>query len=162
MSFGARPSLCSGLAPQDDEHLAGGWKGGWVYLLRCSDRSLYTGFTSYRDVETRVAEHNDAKYIGYTSYRRPVALVWAKWFDDLRNAHVAERRLKGWSRTKKEALVAANEDKLSALSKRRAGRPPYEEKPKSRRELSGVFQAVGSRHPEVRPGAKRRRAPKDD
>ena len=162
MSFGARPSLISGLAPQDDERHDVAWKGGWVYMLKCSDQSFYVGSTSFDDVETRVAEHNDAKYVGYTSYRRPVILVWAKWFDDLRDAHDAERRLKGWSRAKKKALVAQDEGRLLALSRRRAGHAKREQRPMTRRELTTEFQASGARHPEVRPGAKRRGAPKDE
>ena len=84
--------------------------GGWTYMLRCSDQSFYVGSTSYRDVETRVSEHNGARYPGYTANRRPVILVWAKWFDDLRDAHATERRLKGWSHEKKEALSCLNPD----------------------------------------------------
>lgn len=161
MSFGARPSLISGLAPQDDEHRDVPWKGGWTYMLRCSDESFYVGSTSYEDVGQRVAEHNDAKFVGYTSYRRPVVLVWAKWFEDLRDAHDAERRLKGWSRAKKKALVDKDESRVIALSTRRAGKPRHEKKPMTRRELTTEFQASGARHPEVRPGAKRRGGPKD-
>jgi putative endonuclease len=161
MSFGARPSLISGLAPQDDGQMRAGWKGGWTYMLRCSDQSFYVGSTSYEDVEVRVAEHNDARYVGYTSYRRPVRLVWARQFADLRDAHATERRLKGWSRAKKLALITQDEEHLIALSQRRAGQPAPEEKVKTKRELTSEFQASGARHPEVRPGAKRRGAPKD-
>ncbi|MGH6872810.1 MAG: GIY-YIG nuclease family protein [Rhizomicrobium sp.] len=141
---------------------------GWAYMLRCSDDSLYAGSTSYDDVHTRVDEHNDAKYIGYTSRRRPVVLVWAKRFDDLRDAHGTERRLKGWSRAKKLALIASDAQKLKALSKRRAGRPADLQPKPTKREASVDFHAIGarkqftqtpprSRHPEVRA----QRAPKE-
>jgi putative endonuclease len=130
--------------------------GGWTYMLRCADRSYYVGSTSYNDVGLRVAEHNDAKFAGYTAARRPVELVWSRWFDDLRDAHETERRLKGWSRAKKEALLDGNADKLRLLSRRRAGK--LKEKPRiSKRELATSFNLTGSRHPEARA----ERAPKD-
>jgi len=131
-------------------------------MLRCSDQSFYVGSTSYKDVEARVIEHNDAKYVGYTTFRRPVVLVWAMWFDDLRDAHATERRLKGWSRAKKKALITEDEKTLTELSRRRGGLPPPKEKARSKRDLTAEFQASRARHPEVRPGAKRRGAPKDE
>ena len=137
-------------------------------MLRCSDSSFYVGSTSYDDVETRVAEHNDAKYIGYTTSRRPVVLVWARKFADLRDAHATERRLKGWSRAKKHALIAEDGIALKQLSKRRGGLTEIQPPKPSKRALSDVFNATGarrqkpatpprSRHPEVRA----KRAPKD-
>jgi putative endonuclease len=125
-------------------------------MLRYSDQSYYVGSSSYADVRTRVDEHNDAKFFGYTASRRPVVLVWSKWFEDLREAHVTERRLKGWSRTKKEALIASDADRLKQLSKRRVGKPKAKRRP-SKRELARQFHLTGSRHPEVRA----QRAPKD-
>jgi putative endonuclease len=129
---------------------------GWAYMLRCSDRSYYVGSTSYEDVQPRVDEHNDAKYFGYTASRRPVVLVWSKRFNDLRDAHDAERRIKGWSRAKKEALIASDSGGLKQLSQRRAGKPKTAPRP-SRRELVQSFHSSGARHPEVRA----QRAPKD-
>ena len=79
--------------------------GGWCYMLRCSDESYYVGSTSHEDVETRVGEHNEGKFDGYTAKRRPVALVWAEQCGDLRDAQMLERRIKGWRREKKEALI---------------------------------------------------------
>ncbi len=131
--------------------------GGWTYMLRCSDQSLYVGSTSYNDVGIRVAEHNDAKYIGYTAARRPVTLVWSRWFDDLRDAHDMERQVKGWSRAKKLALLKDDIPVLKQLSKRRMGNP--EKKPRlPKRALAGQFQSLGARHPEARA----QRATKDD
>jgi putative endonuclease len=88
-------------------------------MLLCSD--LYVGSTSHSDVEVRVDEHNDGKFWGYTMSRRPVKLLWAEWFGDLRAAHARERQLKGWSRVKKLALVDRNTDKLKDASRRRGG-----------------------------------------
>ena len=92
--------------------------GGWAYLLRCADNSYYAGSTSHDYVEGRAWEHNEGLFDGYTSRRRPVTLVWADWFEDLREAHATERRLKGWSRAKKEALIARDYPKLQLLAKR--------------------------------------------
>jgi len=57
----------------------------------------------------------------YTSTRRPVKLVYAENFDLVVDAIAAERRIKGWSRAKKEALMAGDWKKLMELSKRRGG-----------------------------------------
>ena len=122
--------------------------GGWTYMLRCSDGSFYVGSTSYDDVSVRVAEHNEARYFGYTSSRRPVSLAWSKWFHDLRSAHAMERRLKGWSRAKKLALISGDSDALVKLSRRRARKPKSAPQP-SRRHIAERFHSVGLRHPEV-------------
>src|SRR5258708_16082347 len=95
--------------------------GGWAYMLECSDGSLYVGSTSYDKVEMRVSEHNNCRYWGFTWARRPVKLAWAQWFDDLRDAHIRERQIKGWSRAKKQALIAGDAAKLVTLAKRRGG-----------------------------------------
>ena len=121
--------------------------GGWAYMLQCADQSYYVGSTSHEDLELRVAEHNDARFIGYTSTRRPVFLVWSEWFGDLNEAHAMERQVKGWSRVKKQALIAGNTEQLVQLSRRRAGKPKTEP---TGRDLSHSFNLPPSRHPEVR------------
>jgi predicted GIY-YIG superfamily endonuclease len=91
----------------------------FVYILRCSDGSYYVGSTR-ESLEERVAEHNSGFYGGYTMGRRPVLLVWSQDFDRFTDAIAAERQLKGWSRAKKEALIAGDLDLLRILSKRGA------------------------------------------
>jgi predicted GIY-YIG superfamily endonuclease len=54
---------------------------------------------------------------GYTARRRPVVLVWTDMFSTREDAFAAERKLKGWSRAKKEALIAGRFDLLPELSK---------------------------------------------
>ena len=88
----------------------------WVYILRCADGSYYTGIAQ-RDLERRVAEHNGGLYGGYTARRRPVELVFAEEFQLAIHAIEMERRIKGWSRAKKEALIARDWDGLRALSR---------------------------------------------
>jgi putative endonuclease len=91
-------------------------------MLKCADDSFYVGSTSHDDVGRRVDEHNDDKFDGYTHSRRPVVLVWCEWCSDLRNAHELERKLKGWNRAKKQALVDRDWEQLKELAKRPGAR----------------------------------------
>ncbi|RUM18891.1 GIY-YIG nuclease family protein [Rhizobium vallis] len=88
-----------------------------VYILRCSDGSYYTGLTK-QEIEARVWEHNAGIYDGYTAKRRPVELVFTETYDRIIDAIARERQIKGWSRRKKEALIAMDYEALPALSKR--------------------------------------------
>jgi putative endonuclease len=97
--------------------------GAWLYILRCADGSYYTG-TTRAELEQRVAEHQAGHFEGYTTRRRPVALVFSEYFDTIADAIAAERKIKGWSRAKKEALMVGNFQRISELAKRRGtGRP---------------------------------------
>jgi len=92
--------------------------GVTVYMLRCADGSYYTGLTR-QEVEARVWEHNylpDEK--SYTAKRRPVTLVFTETYDRITDAIERERQIKGWSRRKKEALIAMRYEDLPALSRR--------------------------------------------
>ena len=93
----------------------------YVYILRCADGSYYVGLTR-GTLETRVAQHDAGTFGGYTADRRPVILVFSEAFDRLSDAIAAERRLKGWSRAKKEALIRGDLDALKVLSKRKGTR----------------------------------------
>ena len=92
--------------------------GACLYILRRNDGSLYIG-TTRTLVDVRLAQHNSGKFGGYTARRLPVQLVFAQWFDCITDAIENERKLKGWSRAKKDALIAGDFDALSILSKRR-------------------------------------------
>ena len=78
----------------------------FVYMVRCADGSLYTGFT--RDVDARVQVHNAGKGAKYTRSRLPVSLAYSEPCDSLSAALKRERQLKPWSKAKKEALVAGD------------------------------------------------------
>ena len=93
----------------------------WAYILRCADGSYYTGHTDL--LERRIGQHNLG--LADTQHRRPVTLVWCQEFPTRPEALEAERRIKGWSRAKKEALMAGDWDLLSFLSRSRSdgGRP---------------------------------------
>lgn len=97
--------------------------GAHVYILRCRDGSYYVGLTRHDWLETRIGEHQQGTYHGYTAARRPVTLVWSEHYDRIVDAIEMERRLKGWGRRKKEALISGDYDALPDLSRRRGGRP---------------------------------------
>jgi putative endonuclease len=89
-------------------------KSYFVYILKCSDSSYYTGSTS--DIEKRFNEHKMGKFEVYTKTRLPVELVYSNEFYDPKEAVQAERKIKGWSRKKKEALINGDYDLLHELS----------------------------------------------
>ena len=88
----------------------------WTYILLCSDGSYYTGCTT--NLELRWAQHQAGSHDGYTSTRRPLKLVWVGEFQSVLDAIDMERRIKRWSRAKKEALIRRDYDLLPSLSKR--------------------------------------------
>jgi putative endonuclease len=77
----------------------------WVYLLRCDDGSLYTGWTV--DLERRLARHRAGRASRYTASRLPVALELAIPMRDRTAARREEARIKRLSRPAKLALVAS-------------------------------------------------------
>ena len=87
----------------------------YVYILRSKDQSLYTGITN--DLQRRVNEHNDGKLKNaYTYLRRPVVLVFFQDFADVNQAIYFEKKLKKWSKKKKESLIKGDFDLLQTLS----------------------------------------------
>lgn len=88
-----------------------------AYILRCNDGSYYAGHTD--NLEARVAQHQRGSVEGYTTARLPVQLLWSEAFPTRDEAFAAERRVKGWSRAKNEALVAGDWDKLRMLARNR-------------------------------------------
>ena|SRR5436190_1947382 len=96
--------------------------GAYLYILRCVDGSYYVGTTRH-ELEVRVAEHNAGAYGGYTSSRRPVSLVFSQQFERITDAVEAERQVKGWSRAKKEALIAGDLNRLPTLARRKTAHP---------------------------------------
>jgi putative endonuclease len=91
----------------------------YLYILRCADGSYYTGTYRGEDIETRVSEHNLGHYAdAWTASRRPVALVFSEEFASITDAIAAERRVKGWSRAKKEAMIEGRWTDLPGLARR--------------------------------------------
>ena len=93
----------------------------WVYILRCADGSYYTGHTD--NLEARLWQHQNGILCDWTSRRRPIELVWCEATPDRVEAIAFERRIKGWSRAKKEALIARDWDRLSWLARSPHERP---------------------------------------
>ncbi len=81
----------------------------FVYLVRCADGTLYTGFA--RDPVARVSVHNAGKGAKYTRSRLPVALVYTEPCESRSAALKRECQIKPWSRTKKEAFIAGLTEK---------------------------------------------------
>ena len=88
----------------------------WVYILRCTDNSYYTGHTA--NLEKRIAEHQAGKIEGYTPIRLPVTLVFSQEFSSREETLACERQIKGWSRKKKEALMWSDWAEVSRLAHR--------------------------------------------
>jgi putative endonuclease len=76
----------------------------FVYIVRCADGTLYTGYA--RDPKARVRVHNSGRGARYTSGRRPVRLVYAESCESVGDALRREYALKRWSRTRKESLIS--------------------------------------------------------
>ena len=102
----------------------------FVYILRCSDDSLYAGVTN--DYLHRLWQHREGiDPHCYTYKRRPVELAYVGIFGDINEAISWEKRVKRWSRRKKEALIRGDDASLKKFSKRHGGRPFPNKKNKS-------------------------------
>jgi predicted GIY-YIG superfamily endonuclease len=77
----------------------------FVYIVRCADGSLYTGYA--RDPDARLRVHNSGKGARYTAGRRPVTLVYSEACRSRSDAVKREYEVKQWPRGKKEQLVRA-------------------------------------------------------
>ncbi|MCY7387107.1 MAG: GIY-YIG nuclease family protein [Burkholderiales bacterium] len=86
----------------------------WVYILKCSDGSYYAGHTD--NLEVRIGMHAEGKLTGYTATRLPVSVVFAEQFQTRFEALEMERRVKGWSRKKKEAMMRGDWKEVQRLA----------------------------------------------
>ena len=75
----------------------------YVYILRCSDETLYCGWTT--DLEHRVAAHNRGVGAKYTRSRRPVELVHSEMIEDKSDALSREWHIKRMTREEKLELI---------------------------------------------------------
>ena len=90
----------------------------WTYILRCSDGSYYVGITN--NMDQRLEQHQSGTDSGaYTFTRRPVELVYQNMGMTPDAAIELEKKLKGWSRAKKEALINRKFELLQKLSKKK-------------------------------------------
>lgn len=91
----------------------------WTYILHCRGGAYYTGHTD--DLERRVGQHQAGQCGGFAAERLPVVLVWSAEFSTRYDALAMERRIKGWSRAKKMALIRGDFDAISVLAKSKNG-----------------------------------------
>jgi putative endonuclease len=86
----------------------------YVYIMTNKSRTLYTGVTS--DLERRVFEHKKKLVAGFTSRYNITQLVWFDDFDDVTQAIEGEKKIKGWRRSKKVALIETSNPEWKDLA----------------------------------------------
>ena len=87
----------------------------WTYMLHCRGGYFYTGHCE--DLEARLVQHASGEQGGFASSHAPFELVWCQEFVSRLEALEAERRIKGWSRAKKLALIRGDWARISVLAK---------------------------------------------
>ncbi len=90
----------------------------YVYILRCSDGTFYTGSTS--NLEARLWMHQEGRGAEYTKDRLPVTLAWAQEYEHVADAYGVERKLHGWSHAKRQAVIDGNWHLLPSLARNSA------------------------------------------
>ncbi len=88
---------------------------GYLYVLKCSDGTYYTGST--KDLEHRVQQHQKGEGAIYTKRRLPVQLIYSELFPRIDEAFFREKQLQGWSWSKKEAYMQGRLGDLPKLSR---------------------------------------------
>ncbi len=104
----------------------------WVYILRCADGSYYVGSTTH--LEFRLWQHQNGQGAEYTKRRLPVELAFAHETETAGEAFGLEKRIQGWGRAKREALIRGEFAALPGLASRARARATrvIEERPDSR------------------------------
>lgn len=75
----------------------------YVYIVKCSDNTLYTGYTN--DLKKRLAAHNSGKGAKYTKSRLPVKMVYSEEYEEKSEAMKREYAIKKLTRKQKEKLI---------------------------------------------------------
>jgi len=87
----------------------------FVYIIECSNKALYTGITT--DVERRFKQHQSGDGGHYTSYNPAIKLRYSEEYKTRSEAAKREAQIKGWSRTKKLALIKGDKWILKAATR---------------------------------------------
>jgi putative endonuclease len=87
---------------------------GYMYILECANGSYYTGSTTNLDL--RLKQHQSGEGANHTKKHLPVRLVYYEEFQRIDEAFYREKQVQGWSRKKKEALIAGAADLLPELA----------------------------------------------
>jgi len=86
-----------------------------LYILRCSDDSLYTGITT--DIQRRIKTHNNGNGGRYTRSRLPVSLLYTESHPTRSTVLKRELQIKGWSKKRKLSLIYHDMESLKIFSK---------------------------------------------
>jgi putative endonuclease len=86
----------------------------YVYILASKSRVLYVGVTN--DLERRLSEHKAKHVAGFSATYNCDRLVWFETFTNVNEAIAAEKRIKGWRREKKLALIAERNPAFTELT----------------------------------------------
>jgi putative endonuclease len=86
---------------------------GYMYILKCSNGSYYTGSTI--DLERRLLQHQAGEGANHTRKRLPLRLVYFEEYSRIDLAFYREKQVQGWSRKKKEALVNGDLEELNLM-----------------------------------------------
>lgn len=78
-------------------------KQNYTYMVRCADKTLYTGWTN--NLEKRILAHNAGKGAKYTKSRLPVELVYSEVFETKKEAMQRECEIKKFTKKQKEELI---------------------------------------------------------
>jgi len=90
-------------------------KSYYIYIIKCADGLLYTGFTN--NIDRRFQEHQDGRNKNaFTHKRRPLELIFHQEFNAVEQAIYFEKKLKKWSAKKKLALANGNYEILQILA----------------------------------------------
>ncbi len=87
---------------------------GYMYILRCSNDTYYTGSTKY--LKKRIYQHQNGKGANHTKKYGPVELVYFEEYDRIDTAFYREKQVQKWSQKKKEALIYGQLGKLNELA----------------------------------------------
>ena len=90
----------------------------WTYMLHCRGGTFYVGHTD--NLDHRLAQHQSGSIAGFTADHLPVTLVWSEQFPTRLEALETERKLKGWSKAKKLALIRDDWARIAALAKNKS------------------------------------------
>jgi len=85
-----------------------------MYIFKCNDGTYYTGST--KNLEKRIAEHNNGEGANYTRKHLPVELIYYEEYHRVDLAFQREKQVQGWSRKKKEALISDQSEELPELA----------------------------------------------
>ena len=91
----------------------------WAYMLHCRGGAFYVGHTDALD--RRIGDHKSGLIPRFTADHLPVELVWSQDFTTRDEARAAEKQIKGWSRSKKLALIRGDWDRIATLAKGKSG-----------------------------------------